>query len=214
MDFLGFLELFIGVLFIVEYLLRFWTRDDRVRFVFSVYSLIDLAAILPVFLAFSNLQFLKVFRLFRVFRFLRFLEDRHFFFGEITDAMLIGFRIFFIIFTIIFVSAGLMHSVERGSNQQVNTFMDAAYFSIVTLTTVGFGDIVPVTQSGRFITILIIVSGIVFIPWQVGRFVRELLATSGKTHAVCGECGLTHHDVDAVHCKHCGSIIYQETGGG
>ena len=207
------IELVIGIAFTIEYVLRMWVAGNRFKHATNIYSIIDLVAILPVFIAFSNLQFLRVFRIFRVFRLMRFLENEHFFFGTITEEALIISRLVFTIFTIVFIAGGLILVAERDFNANINTFTDAIYFSIVTLTTVGFGDIVPLTQKGRVITMLIIVSGIIFIPLQLGKFLRRLVVTGGKTRSTCGKCGLTHHDIDAIHCKHCGALIYQETQG-
>ena len=212
-EFLSAFEFFIGVIFSLEYILRVWSSKNRIKHVTNIYSIIDLIAIIPFFTPFPSLQFMRIFRMFRVFRLLRFLEHRFFFFGEITQTRLIETRILFTIFTIVFISAGLMLSMEGGVNPKINTFTDAMYFSIVTLSTVGYGDIVPITQAGRIITLLIISSGLIFIPWQLGKLAKIILLTHGKEEVTCGKCGLTKHDGDAIHCKHCGEIIYQKTEG-
>ena len=212
-EFLSAIEFLIGLIFIFEYILRVWSAKNRIKHVTHIYSIIDLVAILPVFTPLTSLQFIRVFRIFRVFRLLRFLDHRFFFFGEITQTRLIEIRILFTIFTIVFISAGLMLSIEKNVNPKINTFTDAIYFSIVTLSTVGYGDIVPISQAGRMITLMIISSGIIFIPWQLGKLAKLILLTHGKEEVTCGKCGLTKHDSDAVHCKHCGEIIYQKTEG-
>ena len=209
-----FIEVVLGFFFMLEYGLRFWIARNRLSYVFSLYSLIDLAAIIPLFITVYNLQFLRVFRLFRIFKLTRFLEDSVFFFGEIKQSMLYGARILFTIIVIVFVASGLILTFESEVNREMSTFFDAMYFSVVTLTTVGYGDIVPVTDSGRFVAFLIIASGVVFIPWQLGGLLREVVSGAGKREVVCGGCGLSRHDPDAVHCKHCGKLIYQETRGG
>ncbi|MBU2560228.1 ion transporter [archaeon] len=205
-----YLELFIGTVFLLEYLLRMWVAKNRARHALRLYSIIDLLAIMPLFVFFADTQFLWFLRVLRVFKLLRYFELRYFFLGKTNEARLIVARIIFTISTIVFVFAGLILTVERGKNPGLSTFMDAVYFIVVTLTTVGFGDIVPVTQAGRAIIMLMIASGIIFIPWQVGILVRRLIATQGKVNAVCRECGLAHHEPDASHCKHCGTPIFQE----
>jgi voltage-gated potassium channel len=115
---------------------------------------------------------------------------------------------------IVFVSAGLIFYAEHEINPvKFSTFFDAIYFSVVTLTTVGFGDITPVSPYGRIITVLIIISGIVFIPWQVRNLIAHFIVSINKVSLLCKECGLEYHDRDATHCKRCGSKIYykQET---
>ncbi len=206
-------DLIVGIVFTIEYILRIWVAEKRIRHIFKIYSIIDLIAILPMLLTLSNLQFLRIFRLFRIFRILRFLEHRYFFFGAITENMLIISRILFTIITIIFICSGLILMAEKESNPNIASFHDAVYFSIVTLTTVGYGDIVPKTILGRFFTILIIASGLIFIPLQLTHLIKRLLISQDKKNILCEQCGLKYHDPDAIHCKHCGKIIYQENIG-
>jgi len=85
----------IGI-FIIEYLLRFWVAEKKLKHFFSIYSLIDLAAIIPIFFAQQPFQVIRVFRVIRIMRLMRFLEHRHFFFGSIQSVHLIIFRIIFI----------------------------------------------------------------------------------------------------------------------
>ncbi|MBW2554333.1 MAG: ion transporter [Deltaproteobacteria bacterium] len=205
------IETIIIVIFIIEYLLRFWVAARKLKFFFNIYSLIDLAAILPIFFAQQYFQVIRVFRTLRILRMIRFLEDRHFFFGSIKAVHLIIFRISYIMFAIVFVSSGLIFYTEHNINpENFRTFFDGVYFSIVTLTTVGFGDITPLSDYGRVITILIIISGILFIPWQVRNLIANFIFSINKASLTCKECGLEYHDRDAVHCKRCGSKIYHK----
>ena len=80
----------------------------------------------------------------------------------------------------------------------------------MALTTVGFGDITPVTAWGKRVTVISIMSGVILIPWQVSQIVKEWIHMASKTDVTCPKCGLRYHDRDASHCKSCGSIIYQE----
>ncbi len=218
------LEVAIVCLFIVEYAARIYGAPNRWRQVFNVYSLIDLAAILPtlsvLLLNYSgfglNMAFLntiRAFNVFRIFRFLRFTADGDFFFGRINMSILRLVRLIATILIIFFVSSGLFFHVEHTLNNQVNTFGDAFYFSVVTLTTVGFGDITPLSESGRWVTVLMILSGIILIPWQASQVVKEWMRMSSKTDVVCPSCGLKYHDRDASHCKACGHVIYQPYDG-
>ena len=205
------IETIIIVIFIIEYLLRFWVAERKLKFFFNIYSLIDLAAILPIFFAQQHFQVIRVFRTLRIMRLIRFLENRHFFFGSIKPVHLIIFRIIYIMFAIVFVSSGLIFYTEHEVNpENFRTFFDGVYFSIVTLTTVGFGDITPLSDYGRAITILIIVSGILFIPWQVRNLIAHFIFSINKASLTCKECGLEYHDRDAIHCKRCGRKIFRE----
>ena len=203
------LEILITSVFVIEYLLRLWVAKNKLTHFFHLYSLIDLAAIIPLFFAQQHFQVIRVFRVLRIMRLLRFLDNRHFFFGSIKPVHLVIARIIYIMITIVFVSAGLIFYAEHKINpDKFATFFDGIYFSVVTLTTVGFGDITPVSDYGRVITLLIIVSGIVFIPWQVRSLIAHSINSISKVSLACEECGLGYHDRDATHCKHCGSKIH------
>jgi len=214
-------EVIVVTFFIVEYLLRLYAAEKRWQHVRNIYSVIDLLAILPtIFLMFFPdpsksilfVQIIRVVKVFRIFRFLRFMADPDFFFGHITMYVLKVVRLVVIIFIIFFISSGVFFIVENGINSRISTFGDAFYYTVVTLTTVGFGDIIPVSEAGRWVTVLMIISGIILIPWQAGQIVREWLR-SRKRDITCPTCGLRFHDVDASHCKACGSVIYQEYEG-
>jgi voltage-gated potassium channel len=114
---------------------------------------------------------------------------------------------------IFFISSGLFFYVENPLNPNVQTFGDAFYFTVVTLTTVGFGDITPLSEAGKWITVFMILSGIILIPWQISRIVKEWIYISTKKEILCPGCGLRYHDENASHCKSCGHIIFQEYDG-
>jgi len=196
-------------MFSVEYLLRFWVAEKKVKHFFDLYSLVDLIAILPLYLGLTGLGFMRVFRVFRILRLLRFIKRRYLFARiKSADAYIIV-KIVFTLFAIIFVSSGLIFFIEHEVNpERFGTYFDAVYYSIVTLTTVGFGDITPVSNLGRLVTIGMIISGVIFIPWQISIFLRRIVRTAGKVKVTCKKCGLQYHDPDATHCKTCGSTVY------
>lgn len=213
-------EIGVVAFFIIEYAARIYASPDRRRQLFDIYSLIDLVAILPtlsllvlpLFGMDLDLGFIKMirgFRVFRIFRFLRFTADPDFFFGRIPLQLLKVIRLVFTIIMIFFISAGLFYQVENSINPHVQNFGDAFYFTVVALTTVGFGDITPQSQSGKWVTVLMIISGIILIPWQASRIVKEWIHMAQKVDVVCPNCGLRYHDKDASHCKSCGHVIYQ-----
>lgn len=196
------LDFIILSIFVVEYFLRLWVARDKLKHFFSIYSLVDLVAILPFFFFFGGLQFVRVFRVLRILRLIRFLKGREFFFGTVTEEVLIATRIAFTVGCIIFVSAGLFYYVEQ-ANPHIHTFLDALYFSVSTLATVGFGDIVPLSTAGKLITILMIITGIATIPWQLVRAARVFFS---PPKIVCEKCGLKN-DEDARFCKGCGDKL-------
>jgi voltage-gated potassium channel len=214
------LELVIVAFFILEYAARLYAAESRWRQLVDIYSIIDLVAIvptlallvLPLFGASPDLAFLKLLRglrIFRIFRFLRFTSDPDFFFGQYTWRFLRVLRLFLTIFMLFFISSGLFYRVEHTTNPMVNTFGDAFYFTVVALTTVGFGEIVPSSTGGRWLTVAMILTGIVLIPWQAGLIIKAWLRLGVKRDIICSNCGLRWHDRDASHCKSCGNVIYQ-----
>jgi len=209
-------------IFIVEYLVRLYGARQRRKFIFNIYSLIDLIAILPtlilMFLPASNVNLsfvrvLRVLKVLRIFRFLRFTETPDFFFGKITIHLLKVVRLLLTLLMIFFISSGFFWTVENPVNHNVQNFGDAFYFTVIALTTVGFGDITPLSDAGKWVTVLMILSGVVLIPWQAGSIVKEWTKISDKKRVVCPNCGLRYHDKDASHCKSCGHVIYQEYDG-
>ncbi len=197
-------------IFTVEYLLRFWCAENRVRYVFSLFSIIDLVAILPSLLGFGNVGFLRILRWFRILKLVRFLGGRTVF-GYVTgeDAAIFS-RIIFTLVSIIFVFAGLIYEVEHSTNPGFRTFLDAIYFCVSTVTTAGFGDITPKSQLGRGLTVVAILTGVVLIPWQLGDLIRQLVKTEGQVELVCNACGWIVHDGDAKFCKRCGAELPNE----
>ncbi len=198
------------ILFAIEYGLRFLGAEQKLRHIFSLYSLIDLLVILPLIFGVTDVRFLRIFRWFRILRLIRFLR-RDTLFGYIsTEDSLILARIAFTLFSIIFVYSGLIYQVEHRANPLAfGTFLDAVYFSVVTMTTVGFGDVTPTSQLGRLLAVLMILTGIALIPWQIGDLIRQVVKTANEVKNPCPSCGLTFHDPDAKFCKACGAGLLE-----
>ena len=201
------IEIILTSIFSIEYILRIWVAEKRTKYIFSLMGFIDLMSILPSVFAAGDFRFLRIFRVFRIFRFARFFEDHMFFFGEINRIHLHVMRILFSLFSLVFVSSGLIYNIEQQINEtSIKTFFDAVYFSIVTITTVGFGDVTPVSQYGKLATLFIIVLGVIILPWQVGLLIKDLLSID-KRFVICTHCGLKYHDADASYCRHCGNPL-------
>ncbi len=217
-------EVIIVCFFIAEYIVRLYSARDRVKQSKDFYSIIDLIAILPTLslLAFpifgmtsqiGIVRLIRILRVFRIFRFLRFTADPIFFFGNLTSHLLNVIRLLLTVFIIFFISSGFFYYFENGVNEQVGNFGDAFYFTVVSLTTVGFGDIIPFTEAGRWVTVAMVLSGIILLPWQASRIIKEWVRIGSRKEIVCPDCGLRYHEKDASHCKSCGHVIYQEYDG-
>ncbi|RAP33889.1 ion transporter [Candidatus Marinamargulisbacteria bacterium SCGC AG-410-N11] len=220
--YLWFLEIVLVCIFTIEYGLRWYASKNRFRYITNIYSMIDLISILPTilivvlppttaYIGFAKL--LRMVRVFRVMRLLRFTSKNHFLFSEVSSHLLHIMRLFLSILVLFFVGSVLFWYVEAGVNPELESFFDAFYYIVVTLTTVGLGDITPVTLAGKWVTIMMILSGVLVIPWQISQIAREWIIASKKKSLRCKDCGLKYHDIDASHCKHCGHIIYQEVDG-
>ena len=178
------LEIILVGIFIVEYGVRMWVAQNKTRHFFNIYSIIDLIAILPILVHFANLTFFRIFRILRLFRMLRILRFQRIFkqkdtmFGKMTDTQLIVIRIVLTVFTIIFVSSGLIWAVENKINPgQFGTIWDAMYFAVVTLSTVGYGDVSPVTNFGKIISIIIMLLNFGIVT-MLGGAVASVLVTA------------------------------------
>lgn len=202
------IDVAILIIFTIEYLIRFWCAESKFKFVFSIFSIFDLIAIVPLLIGIMDVRFIRIFRWFRLLRLIRFLDFKVSIFKIEREDTVIFARILLTLFSIIFVYSGFIYQAEHPVNPTIfRNFFDALYFCIVTMTTVGFGDVTPVSESGRALTVLMILTGILLIPWQVGDLVKQLLETTTQVEKKCSGCGLSVHDFDANFCKNCGTKL-------
>ncbi|MBE9029466.1 ion transporter [filamentous cyanobacterium LEGE 11480] len=197
----------IFVVFTLEYLLRLWAAPKRTQHFLKLSSLIDLVVLLPFLLGTTTLGFLRIFRWLRILRLIRFFEQQTLF-GVNREDGVIAVRILFTIFAIIFVYSGLIYQVEHGINpEQFGTFLDAVYYAVSSISTAGFGDINPISQLGRLLSILMMLTGLVLIPWQLGDLFKRFVKDRDRQQITCAHCTLSLHDHDARYCKACGNQL-------
>ena len=206
-------DIILGV-FVLEYFLRLWCAEQKLKYLFSLYAIVDLLAVLPFFLGAIDVTFIRLLRWFRILRLIRLVESRSLFANK-TEDIAILFRILFTLFAIVFVFSGLVYQIEHLSNPKLNNFLDAFYFSIFTMTTVGYGDVMPISDAGKLTTVLMVLTGIALIPVQLGELFKRLIKTANQgdranditKEIVCSGCSLSFHDVDAHFCKVCGTKL-------
>jgi voltage-gated potassium channel len=198
-------------LFSLEYLIRFWCAESKLGFIFNIFSILDLLSILPLFFGFFDIRFFRIFRWFRILRVIRFFGSDLSIFRIKTSDQIVFTRILLTLFSIIFVYAGLIYQIEHPINPQVyRTFFDAFYFAVVTMTTVGFGDVTPLSDGGKMVTVLMILTGVLLIPLQISTLTKQLLKSGTQIDYPCPDCGFPRHDIDANFCKNCGAELLKK----
>jgi voltage-gated potassium channel len=209
-------EWFFTVLFTLEYAVRLWTVRRPLRYATSFFGVIDLLSILPTYLslffpASASLLVVRSLRLLRVFRVLKLVEYS----GEagiLVDALLRSRRKILVflsaIMTIVIIFGAIMYVIE-GPEYGFHSIPTGMYWAVVTMATVGFGDIAPGTPLGRFVASILILIGYSVIAVPTGIYTAELASSlrPQRRQVRCGECGLPEHEQDAWHCRKCGRAL-------
>jgi voltage-gated potassium channel len=211
-------EWLLTIFFTIEYFLRIYSVNRPKKYIFSFFGLVDLLSIVPTYLSifFAGTQSLliiralRLMRVFRVFKLVGFLSQGQLILGALRASRqkIAVFMLFILLLVCIFGS--VMYLVETGSDGGFDSIPRSVYWAIVTLTTVGYGDISPQTPLGQFIASLIMIMGYAIIAVPTGIVTGEIIKGSHKesvTTQSCQECSREGHDSDAVFCKYCGSIL-------
>ena len=215
-DILYFVEWIFTILFSFEYAARIISSRRPFKYIFSFYGIIDFLAVIPTYLTliFANtpyLMIIRAIRLLRVFRILklgRFLGE-----GEALVKSLRSARHKIAVFlgailTVVIVMGTLMYLIEP-DEAGFTSIPQSIYWAIVTLTTVGYGDIAPQTFLGRTIASVIMIIGYAIIAVPTGIVTSEMMKQSGEiqSNSHCPDCLSEKHDRDAKFCKHCGGEL-------
>jgi len=215
------LEWIITIIFSMEYILRIGIVKKPFRYIFSFYGIIDFLSVIPTYLSLiivgsQSLVVIRILRLLRIFRILKLTRYTHA--GRTLARALWASRekisvfIFFVVILVIIVGT-IMYLVE-GEAHGFKSIPHGIYWAIVTLTTVGYGDISPETPFGQFLASIVMIMGYAIIAVPTGIVTAEIIDPSSKQNTqVCNHCMCPTHDDDAVFCKKCGSKIksYPET---
>jgi voltage-gated potassium channel len=209
------LEWFFTILFTIEYILRLLSVRKPWRYALSFFGLVDILAIAPTYLSFfvPGLQYLltiRILRLLRIFRVLKLSE----YISEaqlLTSALRASARkigVFLLaVLSLVTIIGSLMYVIEGEKNGFVN-IPKGIYWAIVTLTTVGYGDISPQTPLGQFFASIVMILGYGIIAVPTGIVTVEISKAVGKVSTEsCHSCGVEGHDADANNCKYCGAKL-------
>jgi len=216
--FLKISEWTITLIFTLEYFLRIWLVSKKSAYIFSFYGLIDFFSVIPAYLGLlipggsaglTIIRSLRLLRIFRVFKLSRYVSESQI----LIKAMLssrhkIGVFFFFVIMIVIILGT-VMYIVES-KESGFTSIPQSIYWAVVTLTTVGYGDIAPVTALGKFIAGFVMILGYAIIAVPTGIVTSEMNRynkSRGVTTQVCPNCLKEGHDTDAEFCKFCGAEI-------
>ncbi len=209
------IEWFITGVFLLEYILRIWVLEKPVKYIFSFYGIIDLMAILPNFLGLiftgsQSLMVIRAVRLLRVFRIFKL--SRYTSAGRTLAKALYRsrekiFMFIAVILTMVIIFGTIMYLVE-GEQNGFTSIPVSIYWAVVTLTTVGYGDISPVTGFGQFLASIVMIMGYAIIAVPTGIVTSEMMRMPAENNTqVCPSCMYDRHDDDARYCKRCGTCL-------
>ena len=209
-------EWFFTIVFTIEYLLRLYSVGRPLAYASSFFGIVDIFAVLPTYLSIfiPGTQYLLVIRILRVLRIFRVLKLVQYL-GEarmLAQALKASRRkiivFLFVVLTMVVIFGSLMYLIEDPQNG-FTSIPRSIYWAIVTLTTVGYGDISPQTNFGQAISAIIMIIGYGIIAVPTGIVTAELTQVYKRTISTqaCPECSAEGHDTDARHCKYCGERL-------
>jgi len=215
-ELLGRIEWFLTILFTIEYLLRLWCIGKPIRYATSFYGVVDLLAILPTFLSliFPGSRYLLVIRIMRLLRIFRVLKLVQFL--DEAQNMILALKssirklaVFFATVMSLMVVFGSMMYVLEGEANGFSSIPRSIYWAIVTMTTVGYGDISPQTAIGQALASVVMLIGFTIIAVPTGIVASEMTRVGNQpvSTQVCPECAAEGHSADAKHCKICGEKL-------
>lgn len=204
------IDVVIGLIILADFSARLWIAPRKLEMLGQIYTLADIVVVFSLLAApllWPNLAFLRVVRTLRLlhsYRVLRDLRGEAMLFRRNEEVIISAVNLAVFIFLV----TALVFALQVNVNPQINSFIDALYFTVATLTTTGFGDIILIGDTGRLLAVVIMIVG-------VALFLRlaQTIFRPQKVRYKCPGCGLNRHEPDAIHCKHCGQEIKIETEG-
>jgi voltage-gated potassium channel len=205
------------VLFTLEYILRLISIEKPLLYVVSFFGLIDLLAIIPSYLSIFFigaqsllvLRALRLLRIFRIFKLTHFLTEIEFLKAALSTSLKKITIFMLVVLSTVIILGSIMYLVEDGQNG-FTSIPDSIYWAIVTITTVGYGDIAPATPAGKIIASLMMFIGYGIIAVPTGIITNDMVNVARlRNHGTetCPGCGREGHDKDARFCKYCGTVL-------
>jgi voltage-gated potassium channel len=204
------------VVFTIEFVTRLVVVKSKRRYLFSFFGIVDLLSILPTYMElfiagsghFIIIRILRLLRMFRVLKMAQHVGDAYILINALKASRPKIAVFIFGLFSVVSIQGTLMYIIESdGNGSQFTSIPQSIYWAIVTITTVGYGDITPVTVLGKMLASVIMVTGFAIIAVPTGivtaELHRELEAVKLDTR-ICEGCGHEGHDPKALHCKMCG----------
>lgn len=207
-------------LFTIEYVLRIVTARAPLRYIFSFFGVVDLVSVLPAYLSLvflaggggslTVIRSLRLLRVFRIMRLGRFLREAGVLVRALTaSSYKIGVFLGSVL-VLVLIMGSVMYLLE-GPQNGFTSIPRGMYWAVVTLTTVGYGDIAPRTDLGQFIAAMVMIVGYAIIAVPTGIVSVELAdaarQSAAETGVTCDECGATGHAPDAAYCRVCGKNL-------
>lgn len=215
------LEWAFTLIFTLEYFLRIYSTPNKRAYLFSFYGIIDLFSILPTYLAFLFpsaayllvIRIMRVLRIFRILKLFRYIGEANLLYAALLQARRKIFVFLFSVLVLIIIFGALMFVIEGPENGFTNIPV-SIYWAIVTITTVGYGDIAPQTSLGQFVAAFAMICGYAIIAVPTGIIGAELMQQVQRSNqrnnsvsSICSGCKNTNHDLDARFCKYCGQEV-------
>jgi voltage-gated potassium channel len=209
------IEWFITGVFLLEYILRIWVLEKPFRYIFSFYGIIDLLAILPNFMglllaggqSLMVIRAVRLLRVFRIFKLSRYTSAGRTLMKALYRSREKIFMFISVIMTLVLIFGTIMYLVE-GEENGFTSIPVSIYWAVVTLTTVGYGDISPATGFGQFLASIVMIMGYAIIAVPTGIVTSEMMRMPAENNTqVCSNCMYDKHDDDAAYCKKCGTRL-------
>ncbi len=207
------------ILFTLEYVMRIWLVRRKRRYIFSFFGIIDLLSILPSYLEmffvgshyFMVIRILRLLRMFRVLKMARHMSEANILINALAASRAKISVFLFGVLSLVTLEGTVMYFLEGNEpGTQFTSIPESMYWGIVTVTTVGYGNIVPVTILGKLVASFMMMTGFAIIAVPTGIVSAELhreLASVRMDTRECKECGLVGHDRKARYCKNCGTEL-------